>query len=93
MFTIDFTALKRDLNTYLDTVTDNRETMIVTRKHHKNVVVLSEETYDNMMENLYLKRDPANYNWLMESKKQLESGHCSHHDILDVKEYQNMDED
>jgi len=35
---------------------------------------LSAETYDNLVENAYIIGNKSNYDWLMESKKQLENG-------------------
>ena len=69
------------MKTYMDKVTDDYETMIVTRKDNKNVVMLSEETYNNLMENIYVMGNKANYDWLMESKEQLEKGIFSTHDL------------
>ena len=46
--------------------------MIVTRKDNKNVVMLSEEAYNNLMENVHVMGNKANYDWLMESREQLE---------------------
>ncbi|MDD6201368.1 MAG: type II toxin-antitoxin system Phd/YefM family antitoxin, partial [Lachnospiraceae bacterium] len=60
------------------------ETMIVTRKDNKNVVMLSEESYNNLMENVYIMGNKANYDWLMESKRQLEKGNTSTHDLIEV---------
>ena len=68
----------------MDKVTDDYETMIVTRKNNRNVVLLSEETYNNLMENLYLVGNKANYDWLMESKAQLENGLFSVHELDEV---------
>ena len=68
----------------MDQVTDDYETMIVTRKNNKNVVILSEETYNNLMENVYVMGNKANYDWLMESKAQLENGHCATHELIEV---------
>ena len=39
---------------YMDKVIDDYETMIITRKNNRNVVMMSEETYNNLMENLYI---------------------------------------
>ena len=43
--------------------------LIITRKDNKNVVMLSEKSYNNLIENAYIVGDKANYDWLMESKK------------------------
>ena len=61
------------MKAYMDKVTDDYETLIVTRKDNKNVVMLSEEVYNNLMENAYIMGNKANYDWLMESKIQLEN--------------------
>jgi antitoxin YefM len=68
----------------MDKVTDDYETMIVTRKDNKNVVMLSEESYNNLMENVYVMGDKTNYDWLMESKKQLEGGVVCEHSLIEV---------
>ena len=74
MLAVNYTNLRDNMKRYMDQVTDDYETMIVTRKNNKNVVILSEETYNNLMENVYVMGNKANYDWLMESKAQLEKG-------------------
>lgn len=74
MLAVNYTNLRDNMKTYMDKVTDDYETMIVTRKDNKNVVMLSEESYNNLMENVYVMGNKANYDWLMESKAQLERG-------------------
>lgn len=74
MIAINYTTLRQNMKKYFDKVTDDYETMVVTRKEDKNVVIISEETFNNLMENIYLTSNQSNYNWLLESKKQLEEG-------------------
>ena len=62
------------MKSYMDKVSDDYETMIITRKNNKNIVMLSEEAYNNLIENAYIMGNKANYDWLMESKAQLERG-------------------
>lgn len=81
MLAVNYTNLRDNMKTYMDKVTDDYETMIVTRKNNKNVVMLSEESYNNLMENIYVMKNKANYDWLMESKEQLEKGIISVHEI------------
>lgn len=52
MLAVNYTNLCDNMKTYIDKVTDDYETMIVTRKNNKNVVMLSEESYNNLMEKL-----------------------------------------
>lgn len=84
MLAVNYTNLRDNMKTYMDKVTDDYETMIVTRKDNKNVVMLSEESYNNLMENIHVMGDKSNYDWLMESKTQLEKGNISPHNIDEV---------
>lgn len=84
MLAVNYTTLRENMKSYMDKVTDDYETMIVTRKDNKNVVMLSEESYNNLMENLHVMGNQSNYDWLMESKAQLEKGNVSTHDLVEV---------
>ena len=86
MLAVNYTNLRDNMKRYMDQVTDDYETMIVTRKNNKNVVILSEETYNNLMENVYVMRNKANYDWLMESKAQLRNGRCATHELIEVED-------
>jgi len=84
MFAVNYTTLRENMKKCLDRVSDNYETMIVTRKENKNVVVISEDAYNNMMENMHVMGTKENYDWLMESKAQLENGAFAMHSLLDA---------
>lgn len=84
MVAVNYTNLRDNMKSYMDKVTDDYEAMIVTRKNNKNVVMISEETYNNLMENVYVMGNKSNYDWLMESKKQLEQGVCTSHELVQV---------
>ena len=82
MLAVNYTNLRDNMKSYMDKITDDYETMIVTRKNNKNVVMLSEESYNNMMENIYVTGNKSNYDWLMESRAQLEKGNATMHDLI-----------
>ena len=84
MLSVNYTNLRENMKSYMDKVTDDYETMIVTRKDNKNVVMLSEESYNNLMENIHVMGNKANYDWLMESKEQLEKGNCIKKELIEV---------
>lgn len=84
MLAVNYTTLRDNMKNYMDKVTDDYETLIITRKNNKNVVMISEESYNNMMENIYVLGNNENYDWLMESKAQLESGKTSTHNLVEV---------
>lgn len=85
MLAVNYTSLRDNMKNYMDKVTDDYETMIVTRKNNKNVVMLSEESYNNLMENIHVMGNKANYDWLMESKVQLEKGNISTHNLVEAE--------
>ena len=84
MLAVNYTTLRDNMKTYMDKVTNDYETMIVTRKDNKNIVMLSEESYNNLMENIYVMGNKANYDWLLESKAQLEKGNSSVKNLIEV---------
>ena len=84
MLAVNYTNLRDNMKNYMDKVTDDYETVIVTRKDNKNVVMISEEAYNNLMENVYVIGNKTNYDWLMESKSQLERGNLSIHNLTEV---------
>lgn len=49
MLVVNYSTIRNNLKTYCDEATDNNETVIVTRKDEKNVVILSLEKYNQMM--------------------------------------------
>lgn len=83
MLAVNYTTLRENMKSCMDKVTDDYETMIVTRKDNKNVVMISEETYNNMLENMYVMGNKANYDWLLKSKEQLEKGKCAIHELIE----------
>ena len=49
MIVTNYSSLRKDLKKYCDKVIDNCETIIITRKNEKNVVLMSEDEYNNLM--------------------------------------------
>ena len=49
MLAVNYSTIRNKLKEYCDRVTDDRETVIVTRKDEKNVVIISLEEYNAMM--------------------------------------------
>ena len=92
MIAVNYSNYRESLKQYCDRVNDEAEVLIVTRKSGGNVVVLSEEQYNNLMENLYIRSNPANYARLMESMAQLKSGSAQPRTLLS-DEVENCGED
>jgi len=49
MLAVNYSTIRSKLKDYCDMATDDNETVIVTRKDEKNVVIMSLEKYNDMM--------------------------------------------
>ncbi len=83
MKAVNYTQFRENLKANLDMVCEDCELIYVTRKDSRNAVVLSEESYNNLLENVYVMGSKANYDWLMESKAQLEKGRFAMRGLID----------
>lgn len=77
MLAVNYSTLRNNLKQYCDLATDDMETVVVTRKNEKNIVMLSLEAYNNLMENLFIVSNRQNYQHILEGVRQLEAG-CFH---------------
>ncbi len=74
MIAINYTTAREHFKKYCDAAVHDAETIIVTRKQDENVVIMSEAEYNNLMENLYIRSNKADYNRLLKSIEQLKNG-------------------
>ena len=93
MLAVNYSNYRAALKRYCDCVNDEAEVLVVTRKAGGNVVVLSEDHYNNLMENLFLRSNPINYERLMTSIEQLKQGKGTIKDLqFDIDEDIDTDE-
>ena len=71
MLAVNYSTLRNNLKDYCDTVTDGYETVIVTRKDEKNVVLISLEEYNVLAK---AAKNAEYLSMLDRSMAQLESG-------------------
>jgi len=71
MLAVNYSTLRNNLKDYCDTVTDGHETVIVTRKDEKNVVLISLEEYNALAK---AAKNAEYLSMLDRSMAQLESG-------------------
>ena len=74
MIAVNYSSARDSFKKYCDAAVKDFETIIVTRKQGENVVIMSEAEYNNMMENLYVRKDREDYRRLLESIAQLKRG-------------------
>ena len=74
MLAVNYSTLRNNLKSYCDRATDDAETVFVTRKDEKNLVMMSLEAYNNLMENVFVRINHKIYHHIMEGISQLENG-------------------
>ena len=83
MLAVNYSTIRNNLKTYCDEATDNNETVIVTRKDEKNVVILSLEKYNQ------IKKAAQNAEYLAMIDRgiaQLSSGKGQQHELIEVED-------
>lgn len=66
MFAVNYSTLRDNMKECFDRVSDGFETMVVTRKN-SNMVIMSEDSYNSLMETVYLLGNKENHEHLMKS--------------------------
>lgn len=68
MLAVNYTTMRNNLKDYCDKATNEQETVIVTRKNEKNVVLMSLENYNNMLKAIQNAQYLERLNQSMEQK-------------------------
>ena len=74
MNAVTYTDLRQNLKTHMDTVYQNSSPLIITRKNNENVVLLSIDEYNSLVETNYLLSNEANAEHLRKSIIQHKAG-------------------
>lgn len=74
MDVMTYTAFRAKLAQKMKEICDNHLGIMVTRKNHETVVVLSLEDYRAMEETAYLMQNPTNAKELLESIEEVNQG-------------------
>lgn len=83
MLAVNYSTIRDNLKNYCDKATDEAETVIVTRKNEKNVVLMSLEQYNA------LTKAVRNAEYLAKIDRafdQLEAKQGTQHDLIEVEE-------
>lgn len=73
MIAVNYSNIRENLKAYCDKVNENNETVIITRKDNKNVVLISQDEYNNMLNNMKILNDPNYLIKLYKSIKDIEN--------------------
>ena len=82
MDAITYSDLRQNLKKYLDKVYQDHDPMIITRKNNENLILISVNEYNSLLETSYLLGNEANARHLQKSIAQLESGNMAKKDLL-----------
>ncbi len=74
MKAISYTAARENLADTMNSVCDDHDPVIITRKRNQAVVMLSLEDYESLSETAYLFRSPVNAKRLNDAIDSLERG-------------------
>lgn len=84
MRVISFSKARNNLKSVLDTVTDDADCTVITRRDAEDAVVMSLEHYSGLMETLHLLSSPANAAHLGRSIEQFKTGKVNERPLLDA---------
>lgn len=83
MKTMSYSESRARYAEVLDSVTNDREEVVITRAGHDPVVIVSLDDYQSLKETAYLLRSPENARRLLASIERLESGGGIQRDLLE----------
>jgi len=83
MIAANFTEFRTSLKGFLDSVENDRETLIIKRKTGKGAVMISLDEYNSIMETLHLISSQKNATRLFESIEQMKSGKSSQKQLIE----------
>ena len=82
MVAVNYTTLRDNMKSCFDRISDSFEPMIVTRKKD-NMVIMTQDYYDSLMETIYLVGNHSNYDHLITSIRQHKDSKLSEHDLIE----------
>jgi antitoxin YefM len=84
MKVVSFSEARNNLKTVFDEVVDNADYTIVTRRDAEDVVVMSLDSFNSLLETFHLLKSPANATHLQRSIAQYRQGQTVERDLLDA---------
>lgn len=83
MQAVIYSKLRQKLKYYLDIASEQHEPVIVTRGNEKNVVILSLDDYNAMIETAYLLSTENNMKHLLNSIDQAKKGNAFKKELIE----------
>ena len=83
---ISYSEARKNLASLMDTVCDDSDVVVITRRKARPVVLMSLDEYNSIQETAYLLRSPANAERLLASIAELQQGKAAPHPLADIPE-------
>ena len=83
MLAVNYSTLRNKLKYYCDEASDNNQTVIITRKNEKNIVIMSLDNYNQLMKSI---RNAEYLAKLDRSMEQIKNGFGQIHDLIEDTE-------
>ncbi len=83
MLAVNYSEIRNNLKEYCDRTIDNLETVLITRKNDRNVVMISLEEYNNLVENAHIMSDANYYKDLVQRAKDVEDNKIIQRDLIE----------
>ncbi|WOG29112.1 type II toxin-antitoxin system prevent-host-death family antitoxin [Endozoicomonas sp. 8E] len=83
MNVISYSEARNNLKSLLDQVAENANHTIIHRREGEAAVIMSLDSYNNLMENLHLMSSSNNIKHLNESIAQIEAGQVTEKGLID----------
>lgn len=80
---VSFTEARNGLKAVLDSVVNDADTTVITRRDSEDAVVMSLDYYNSLMETVHLLKSPANAEHLAKSIEQFNKGKVTQRDLVD----------
>ncbi|MBW4536146.1 MAG: type II toxin-antitoxin system prevent-host-death family antitoxin [Pleurocapsa minor HA4230-MV1] len=80
---VTFTEARNKLKKILDRVIEDADYTVITRRNADDVVVMSLDYFNSLLETVHLLKSPANAAHLIRSIAQYEQGQVTEKDLLD----------
>lgn len=80
---VTFTEARNKLKNILDRVVEDADYTVITRRDADDVVVMSLDYFNSLLETVHLLKSPANAAHLARSIAQYEQGQVTEKDLLD----------
>lgn len=80
---VTYSQARNNLKRILDRVVDDADYTVITRRDAEDTVVMSLDSFNSLLETVYLLQSPANATHLARSIEQFKRGETTERDLLD----------